>query len=1071
MTVEATRGRLLRYAVSVGCVVVGVSLGGAEGRAGACPCIPYLPGLQLATGGLAPSLGLGVIGADGTGRVVSAGISSGHGSTKLVVVRYRPDGSLDPAFGYGGVTFAPASMDELDAIALYPDGRVIVAGSSNSGAAVLTRLAADGSVDTSFGNGGTTRSQVGTNHAKVLALDPLADGSVVVAGGAPATNGNATMMALRYRADGSLDSAFGRAGVTLLPVPEQPPDISAEVLAAAFDAQGRIVLSGVEPLPTPEGQNLREGSFVTRLRADGSLDTSFGKAGVVVGTDNTIASSLAIRPDDSIAFAGETSSGEVTVTRLGADGSSGGTVSLGAFPGGVDQPRLAAVPDGSVGVFVGTGVENTVAVGELLRLRADGTRDPSFDVHLHRALALVGLPDDSFVTLDFPLPPVTGLTRIRPDGSRDSAFVTHPPTAEPSGADALALDGDNAITAGWGQHAGRRFVELARFLRPQGGALDPSFGSGGIVDTTVGSGDSEAMTIARVPSGGYIAAGDASGNMLLLRYAASGALDVSFGSGGIVLGPPGVARSLALQSDGSILVAGTFGLLRYLSDGGPDGSFAGSSVPLTAVALQPDGRIVAAGSRDGSFAVYRFLPDGSPDPSFAAAGGPPGTAKAVSLARDGRIVVAGSGWAVARYSPSGAPDDSFGIGGVAVPPVEPGDANAVALQADGKVVVGGSAGGLFTLARLDEFGYDDTVFGSNYGEHGFHGYTPGADAAVAVNDGMIVAAGTDSEYGTSSSRVIWTVQDGATAPHAGQPLLAIRGTHMRRITHDGVTGPVLSPDRKTIAYIDDPDGVPDVYVVSVRGGTPRRLTMSPFGTDVAAQGQLAWSPDGKTIAFDAVGHVADRHCRQDCLRNDVYVVGADGGGLRRLITGGSSASWSADGKYLAYLGWFASNKTALLLVARANGGAPRRLAMTASPPVWSPLGDLVAYGTSNGFAVRRASGALVRQFVGFGAQAWAPDGRRLAAFGNYDGASDTTKVEILSLSGAPPQVVMGGYGLAAPSWSPDGRRLALFATRQNAWALVVRDVRTGRLLRRLYVGQHFAPPMWAADGTTIYIGG
>jgi Tol biopolymer transport system component len=161
---------------------------------------------------------------------------------------------------------------------------------------------------------------------------------------------------------------------------------------------------------------------------------------------------------------------------------------------------------------------------------------------------------------------------------------------------------------------------------------------------------------------------------------------------------------------------------------------------------------------------------------------------------------------------------------------------------------------------------------------------------------------------------------------------------------------------------------------------------------------------------------------------------------------------------------------AALLVAGANGSAPREIATTTYPPVWSPRGDVLAYGTSNAVAVRRATGSLIRSFLGFAMPAWGPDGRELAAFGGSS-TSDTTNVEILSLSGRRPRIVMGGYALAGLSWSPDGRRLALFATRQNSWALVVRDATTGHLLRRLFVGQHSAPPMWSANGTTIYIGG
>src|SRR5258706_9340772 len=99
-------------------VVAGtLALDDSTGRAGACPCIPYLPGLAIAGGTLGAGLASGVATLDSSGRLVDAAFAVGHGATKLAVVRYRTDGSLDPSFGRDGVALFPASEDVLGAVA------------------------------------------------------------------------------------------------------------------------------------------------------------------------------------------------------------------------------------------------------------------------------------------------------------------------------------------------------------------------------------------------------------------------------------------------------------------------------------------------------------------------------------------------------------------------------------------------------------------------------------------------------------------------------------------------------------------------------------------------------------------------------------------------------------------------------------------------------------------------------------------------------------------------------------------------------------------------------------------
>jgi uncharacterized delta-60 repeat protein len=286
----------------------------------------------------------------------------------------------------------------------------------------------------------------------------------------------------------------------------------------------------------------------------------------------------------------------------------------------------------------------------------------------------------------------------------------------------------------------------------------------------------------------------------LLVFAA-GSAQAGGGVRGANLGSPGevtttfgtnsddVAQALVLQPDGKIVVGGyrsgddhfDFALVRYDADGALDRSFGTGGRVITsfgsatanAIALQPDGKIVAAGALlvanpDFDIALGRYEANGTLDPSFGNAGKVTTTfgstsdvAQAVALEPGGKIVVAGASgfpqqrdeaFALARYDADGALDQSFGTGGkVTTRFSSPGDdsAHALLLQPDGKVVAVGSdfvaarAGSSdFALARYDVDGKLDRSFGT--GGKVTTTFDSGSDfgnAAVLQPDGKIVVAG------------------------------------------------------------------------------------------------------------------------------------------------------------------------------------------------------------------------------------------------------------------------------------------------------------------------------------------
>jgi uncharacterized delta-60 repeat protein len=221
-----------------------------------------------------------------------------------------------------------------------------------------------------------------------------------------------------------------------------------------------------------------------------------------------------------------------------------------------------------------------------------------------------------------------------------------------------------------------------------------------------------------------------------------------------------------MDADGSAVVAGFVGtrglVARFTAAGTLDDSFAtggkktiglGSDTELAALTRQPDGKLVAVGSRTSGSSVdslvARVATDGRLDPSFHGGGtlvdshGGDDRFTSVRVQPNGAIVAAGTdgdeGF-VARVSSTGVADSSFSGDGARTG--LPLTVAAMTQQADGKIVVGGrTADGDFALLRLNADGTTDESFG---GSDGVVADLGGIDAVTALaldGDGNVVAAG------------------------------------------------------------------------------------------------------------------------------------------------------------------------------------------------------------------------------------------------------------------------------------------------------------------------------------------
>ena len=185
----------------------------------------------------------------GDGKIVVAGFAtaaSGIGSD-FALARYNPDGTIDSSFdGDGTVTtdFGALSDDDARALVIEPDGRIVVVGTAGEDIA-LARYMPDGKLDTTFGSGGTKITDLGFDDvATGVALTP--DGKIVISGYTIGAKLNNDFLLARYNTDGTLDTTFGTGGTVKTDL--GGGDDLAENLT--IDAVGRIVVVGQSTSPT-----------------------------------------------------------------------------------------------------------------------------------------------------------------------------------------------------------------------------------------------------------------------------------------------------------------------------------------------------------------------------------------------------------------------------------------------------------------------------------------------------------------------------------------------------------------------------------------------------------------------------------------------------------------------------------------------------------------------------------------------------------------------------------------------------------------------------------------------------
>jgi uncharacterized delta-60 repeat protein len=403
--------------------------------------------------------------------------ASGGGVTRVIEIDLEvagKPGTLDPTFGGMGIvtTKVTEQSDVVTAIAVRPDGKIVVAGSTGEGLAVA-RYLPEGGLDTTFAEQGLHRVALAGSVPKALVLMP--SGQILVAGHAPGPT-TRDLLVLRLQENGAPDPTFGAGGLGRALIDFGHNE---EANALALRSDGLILLAG--STSNPAGQML-----LVRLRANGAADTVFNNGGAmpIAAGAGAYAASLRVQRDGKIVLVG--SAGvprNIVAVRL---------TSEGHFDTDFSMDGITSIPSSNEEIVTGAVL---VAQDRLVVTGVDGASNHTF------------------------------VARLTPQGVLDPGFgiggrfiATVSPTADaPTGG--VLLVGDRIVVAGRAAIGGLASVFVLRLL--ENGTADTGFGTNGVTTTPVAPAGSGASAIGSTPDSRILVGGAApldGGDFFLARY-------------------------------------------------------------------------------------------------------------------------------------------------------------------------------------------------------------------------------------------------------------------------------------------------------------------------------------------------------------------------------------------------------------------------------------------------------------------------------------------------------------------------------------------------------------------------
>jgi uncharacterized delta-60 repeat protein len=587
------------------------------------------------------------------GKILVGGeFSSWNGTAVNYIVRLNSDGTRDTAFTTNTGTGAD---DYIFSVAIQSDGKILLGGyfTSWNGTTVnrTARLNSDGTRDTAF----TTNTGTGANNV-IYTIAIQSDGKILVGGNFSAWNGTTVGRIVRLNSDGTRDTAFTTNTGT-------GADSSIETIAIQSD--GKILVGGYFTSWNGTAVN-----YIVRLNSDGTRDTAF-TTNTGTGANSSI-ETIAIQSDGKSLVGGFFGSWNGTavgrIVRLNSDGTSYETLSAFATS---TTTCVAIQSDGKILVGGFFTAWNGITVGRFVRLNSDGAMDTAFTTNTgtgaNSSILSVAIQSDGKILVGGAFTAWNGITvgrfvRLNSDGAMDTAFTTNTGTGANSSILSVAIQSDGKILVGgsfttWNGTTVNRIVRLN-----SDGTRDTAF------TTNTGTGANTTIETIAIQSDGKIIVGGSftiwNGATVgfIVRLNSNGTRDTSFTTN-TGTGANTTIVTIAIQSDGKILVGGNFTvwngtavgrIVRLNADGTRDTAFTtntgtGASGGVVSIAIQSDGKILVGGNFgawNGTTVtrIVRLNSDGTRDTAFTtnAGNGANNTVRSVTIQSDRKILLAGT---------------------------------------------------------------------------------------------------------------------------------------------------------------------------------------------------------------------------------------------------------------------------------------------------------------------------------------------------------------------------------------------------------------------------------------------
>jgi uncharacterized delta-60 repeat protein len=643
------------------------------------------------------------------GKILLCGdFTTWNGTTVGRIVRLNSDGTIDTAFSTNIGTGAEGYTPQIYSMAIQSDGKILLGGDFTdwNGALVyrIVRLNSSGARDTAF----TTNTGVGSTSYPIYSIAVQSDGKILLGGDFTDWNSTAVNRIVRLNSNGTRDTSFttniGTGGNNY-------------IISIAVQSDGKILIGGYFT-----SWNGTVVGNIVRLNSDGTTDLTFttnNGSGA-----NTNISLISIQSDGKILLGGDFTTWNGTtvgrIVRLNSDGTidTAFTANNGSG-GGSSISSIAVQSDAKILIGGNLYTWNGTAVGNIVRLNSTGANSDTLSSFADYSVYSIAIQSDGKILLGGDFTTWNGtavgyIVRLNSNGTRDTTFTTNNGTGANSSIRSMTIQSDGKILLGG--------------------------------DFTTWNG----TTVGRI-----------------VRLNSDGTRDTSFTTS-TGTGANNTIRSIAVQSDGKILLGGDFTtwngttvgrIVRLGSTGTRDTSFTtsvgtGANNIIMSVAVQSDGKILAGGyftswSSTTVGRIVRLNSDGTRDTSFTTSTGTGAnnTIMSVAIQSDGKILVGGyfTTWngttvnRIVRLGSTGARDTSFttstGTGANS-------SIMSVAVQSDGKILLGGyfttwNGTTVGSIVRLNSTGILDAAFTVNTGI----GANSSVNSIAIQSDGKVLLGG------------------------------------------------------------------------------------------------------------------------------------------------------------------------------------------------------------------------------------------------------------------------------------------------------------------------------------------